>query len=220
MCFNQRGYIFTLNSSFLKQVDKFTDLGSIVSSTETDINTRIGKAWTAIDTLSVIWKSDRSDKIKRSFFQAVVVLILQYECTIWTLTKSMEKKLDSNYTRMLRAILNKSWKQHPTKQQLHGHQPPITKTIKIRGTRHAGHCWRSWDGPISDVSCGPLHMDEQRKDDQLEPIYSSSVPIWDVAQKTSWKQWRIGRGCEGGSEISVLMAWHDYIYIYIYIYKG
>ncbi len=33
----------------------------------------------------------------------------------------MEKKLDGNYTRMLRAILNKSWRQYPTKQQLYGH---------------------------------------------------------------------------------------------------
>ena len=63
----------------------------------------------------------------------------------------MEKKLDGNYTRMLRAILNKSWEQHPTKQQLYGHLPPITKTIKIRRTRHAGHCWRSRDELIRDV---------------------------------------------------------------------
>ena len=57
----------------------------------------------------------------------------------------MEKKLDDNYTRMLHAILNKSWRQHPTKQQLYGHLPPITKTIQVRRTRHAGHCWRSRD---------------------------------------------------------------------------
>ena len=49
MCFNQRGDIFTLNGSSLKLVDKFTYLGSSVSSTETDINTRLAKAWTAID---------------------------------------------------------------------------------------------------------------------------------------------------------------------------
>ena len=64
-------------------------------------------------------------------------------CTTWTLTKRLEKKLDGNYTRMLRAILNKSWQQHPTRHQLYGHLPPITKTIQVRRTRHAGHCWRS-----------------------------------------------------------------------------
>ena len=89
--------------------------------------------------------------MKRIFFQAVIVSILLYGCTTWMLTKRMEKKLDGNYTRMLRVILNKSWRQHPTKQQLYGHLPPITKTIKIRQTWHAGHSWRSRDELISDV---------------------------------------------------------------------
>ena len=97
--------------------------------------------------------------------------ILLYGCTTWTLTKIMEKKLDGNHIRMLRSILNKSWRQHPTMQQLYGHLPRITKTIQIRRTRHVGHCWRSGDELISAYSCGPLHMDEQRLEDQLEPIF-------------------------------------------------
>ena len=63
----------------------------------------------------------------------------------------MEKKLDGNYTRMLRAVLNMSSRQHPTKQQLYGHLLPITKTIKVRRTRHVGHCWRSKDKLISNI---------------------------------------------------------------------
>ena len=77
--------------------------------------------------------------------------ILLYGCTTWTLTNRMEKKLDGNYTRMLRAILNKSWRQHPTKHQLYSHLPPLTKTIKVRRARHAGHCCRSRDELIRDV---------------------------------------------------------------------
>ena len=124
----------------------FTYLGSSVESTEKDIETRLTKAWTAINRLSIIWKSDLTDKMKRSFFQAAVTSILLYGCTTWTLTKRLEKKLDGNYTRMLHAILNKSWQQHPT-----SHLPPITKTIQVRRTRHAGHCWRSRDELIRDV---------------------------------------------------------------------
>ena len=112
---------------------------------------RLTKAWTAINRLSTIWKSDLTDKMKRSFFQAAVTSILLYGCTTWTLIKRLEKKLDGNYTRMLRAILNKSWQQHPTRHQLYGHLPPITKTIQVRRTRHAGHCWRSRDELIRDV---------------------------------------------------------------------
>ena len=89
--------------------------------------------------------------MKRSFFQAAVVSILLYGCTTWTLTKRLEKKLDGNYTRMLWAVLNKSWRQHPTRHQLYEHLPPITKTIQVKRTRHAGHCWRRKDELISDV---------------------------------------------------------------------
>ena len=116
-----------------------------------DIDTRLPKAWTAIDRLLIIWKTDQSNKMKCSFFQAAVVSILLYGCTTWTLTKQLEKKLDGNYTRILQAILNKSWRQHPTRHQLYGHLPLIMKTIQARRTRHAGHCWRSRGEFISDV---------------------------------------------------------------------
>ena len=96
MCYNQTGDISTLEGTPLKPVDKFTYLGSSVESTET----RLTKAWTAINRLSIIWKSDLTDKMKRSFFQAAVTSILLYGCTTWTLTKRLEKKLDGNYTRI------------------------------------------------------------------------------------------------------------------------
>ena len=131
-------------------VDKFTYLGSSVLSTENDINTRLAKALTAINRLLVIWKSDLTDKIK-SFFQAAVVSILLYRFTTWMLTKCMEKKLNNNYTIMLQTILNKSWRQRPTKPLVYGHLPPIIKTIQVRQTRHVWHCWRSNDELISDI---------------------------------------------------------------------
>ena len=129
-------------------VDKLTYLGSSGSSTEKDIDTRLTKAWTAIDWLSIIWKSDLTDNMKRSFFQAAVVSILLYGCTTWTLSKRLEKKLDGNYARMLRAILNKYLAATP-------HKAP---TIRPPASHHENHssqtnqtCWRSRDELISDV---------------------------------------------------------------------
>ena len=206
MCYNQTGDISTLDRTPLKLVDKFTYLGSSVSSTEKGIDTRLTKAWTAINRQSIIWESDLTDKMKRSFFQAVVVSILLYGCTTWILTKRLEKKLDGNYTRILRAILNKSWWQHLTRHQLYGHLPPITKTIQVRRTRHAGHCWRSRDELISDYFYGPPHMTGQKQDDQHEHTFSRYVRIWDVALKTCQRQWTIGKSGERGSGISVLVA--------------
>ena len=126
--------------------------------------------------------------MKRSFFQAAVVSILSYGCTTWTLTKRLEKKLDGNYTRMLR--------QHPTKRQLYDHLPPITKTIQARRTRHAGHCWRSRDELISDVLLWtPTYG--QAKAEQPARIYIQQLcedtgcsPEDQPEAMNDWEKWR------------------------------
>ena len=110
---------------------------------------------------------------------------------------------------MLRAILNKSWRQHPTKHQLYSHLLPITKTIQVRRTRHARHCWRSRDKLISDVLLWTPHMAGQKQDDQLDHTFSSYVRIRDVALKTCQKRCTIGRSGERGSRISAQAARHD-----------
>ena len=130
MDFNQTGDISWLKGAPLKLADMFTYLGSSVSSTEKDINTHLAKAWTAIYRLSVIWKSDLTDKIKCSFFPSSSRMILLYGCTTWTLTKCMEKKLDSNYTRKLQAILNKSRRQHPQNSFMTSYHP-VWKLSKL-----------------------------------------------------------------------------------------
>ena len=162
----------------------------------------LAKAWTAIDRLSIISKSELSDRIKRSFLQAAVGLILLYGCTTWTLTKRIEKKLDENWTRMLRVILNKSWMQHPPqkKQQLYGHLPPISKTIQISRTRHAGYCWKSKDELISDVLlCASIG----RQQESTTALYR----IKDAVLKTCRKWWKIATN---GDRVTTR---HD-IYIY------
>ena len=55
----------------------------------------------------------------------------------------------------------------------------------------------------------PPHVAELKQGDQLEPTYSSSVRIRDVALRIYQKRWTIGRSCERGSRISVLVARHD-----------
>ena len=184
---------------------------------QTDINTQLAKAWTAINRLLVIWKSDLTKKMKCSFFQAAIVSILLYGCTTWTLTKRLEKKLDGNYTRMLWAILNKSWRQHPTKQQLYGHLPPIMKTIKVR---HAGHCWRSRDEHISNVlPWNPSHgrakagwpartyIQQLREDTGCSPEDLPEV----TNDREGW--WEMFRDIHADG---TTRWWWWYIYIYIY----
>ena len=209
MCYNQIGDISTLDGTSLKLVDKFTYLRSSVSSTEKDIDTRLTKAWTAIDRLLIIWKSNLTDKMKRSFFQAAVVSILLYGCTTWTLTKRLEKKLDGNYTKMLRAILNKSWQQHPTRHQLYGNLPPITKTIQARRTRHAGHWWRSKDELISDVLLWTPAYGQAKAGRPARTYIQQLCKDTGCSPEDLSEARTIGRSSERGSGISVLAARHD-----------
>ena len=110
---------------------------------------------------------------------------------------------------MLQAIFEQVLAATPTRHQLYGHLPPIMKTIQVRRTRHAGHCWRSRDELISDVLLWTPHMAEQKQDNQLEHTSSSYVRIWDVVLKTCQRRWTIWRSDDIGWGISVLVGRHD-----------
>ena len=124
----------------------------------------------------------------------------------------MEKMLDGNYTRMLRAILNKSWWQHPTNQQLDGHQPPITKNINIRRTRHARNCWRRWDELISDVL---LWTPAHGRTKACVDTGSSPEDLPEAMNDREGWQERVRDIRADGTT-----RWWDDIYIYIYIYMA
>ena len=146
--------------------------------------------------------------MKRRFFQAAVVSILVYGFTTWTLTKRMEKTLDGNYTRMLRAILNKFGRQHPTKHQLYGHLPRLTKTIQVTRTRHAGHGWRSGDELISDVllwtpTYGRAKAGRPARTFIQQLCWDTGCSPEDLLEVMNW------RSGERGSGVSVLAARRD-----------
>ena len=147
----------------------------------------------------------------------MVVLILLYGCTTWTLTKRLKKKQDGNYARMLRAILNKSWWQHPTRHQQYGHLPPITKTIQVRRTRLAGHCWRSKDKLISDVLLWTPAYSQAKVQrparTYIQQLYEDTGCKPEDLPKAmnDWEKWweRVRDIRAGGT------TWYIYIYIYI-----
>ena len=63
--------------------------------------------------------------------------------------KCLEKKWNGNCIRMVLAVLNRSWKQHPRKQHMYSHFVSISLTIYVRWARHPGHCWKSDELMIS-----------------------------------------------------------------------
>ena len=116
MCFNQTGDISTLDGTPLKLVDKFTYLGSSVESAEKDIDTRLTKAWTAINRLSIIWKSDLTDKMKRSLFQAAVksAIGVHYIDSNKTAGEEARRQLHKNATCNLEQVLAATPHKTPT----------------------------------------------------------------------------------------------------------
>ena len=80
-----------LQCYYFKLVDHLTYAGSTISSTKTDVNIHIGKAWSAIDRLLTIGKYFLRDKIKRNFFQTDAELVLLYDCTTRYFIKCFKK---------------------------------------------------------------------------------------------------------------------------------
>ena len=159
---------------------------------------------------NIVRKSDLTDKRKCSFSKQWSYRCCCMDALHGRSAKHMEKKLGGNYTKMLRAILNKSWRQHPTKQQLYGLLPSIMKTMpKLDEPDMQDTAGEVGTNSWVTYSHGPLHMDEQRQDDQLEPTYNISMLIQNVALKTCRNQWTIEKGGEKGSGISVLMMRQD-----------
>ena len=131
----------------------------------------------------------------------------------------MEKKLDDNYIRMLQVILNKSWRQHPTKQQLYGHLPEIKKTIQIRRTRQAGHCWRRKD-KRTHKRCTPVDPFTQKSkgwttSKNLYTACSLEDLPGAIDDRDGWQE-RVKEICAG----SVTRWWWQFnLTLYIYIYN-
>lgn len=151
MTFNLDGEVRSLGGNVLKHVSDFVYLGSNIESSKKDVEVRKAKAWSALNGLTSIWKSNLPPKLKRNFFCAAVESVLLYGSCAWTLTTQQVTSLDGTYTRMLRAVLNIPWQNHPTKKELYGHLPPVSAKIRERRLRFSGHCHRSKNELVRDV---------------------------------------------------------------------
>ena len=143
--------------------------------------------------------------MKRSFFQATILSILLYGCTTWTLTKLMEKKVDGNYTRTLRVILNKSWRQHqqsssymatyhPSRKLSKLDEPDTRDTAGEVGTSSwvmyscrrakAGHPARTYIQQVcADTGCSPEDLPKAKDDrevwrERVRNIHADSATWW------------------------------------------
>ena len=134
--------IKTLNGKTLKLVVNFKYLGGRMESSEKDFQIRKALAWAACNKLKTIWKSNIKKKIKERLFLATVESVLLYNSETWTMSKTMKKRLDGCYTRMLRMAFNVSWKDKLTNEELYGGLPKVSSKVASRRLKLAGHCIR------------------------------------------------------------------------------
>ena len=144
-----RQEIKTLTNNMLKFVDDYKYLGSHIMDSEKDFNIRKALAWTACNNMEKIWKSNLSRTLKIRIFRVTIEPILLYGSETWTLKAKQIQRLDGCYTRLLRRVLNLSWRQHPTIATIYGDLPKISTVLKRRRVQFAGHCARATDELVS-----------------------------------------------------------------------
>ena len=143
--------IKTSDGSILEEVDDFTYLGSLVSSSRADIAKRIGLAWAAHNKMSRIWRSTLSRKTKTRLFRSTVESVFLYGSAAWTLTETLSKKIDGCFTRLLRSALGFTWKDHVSNKELYAEVPKATDTVKQKRLKLAGHCYRHPEEAASNL---------------------------------------------------------------------
>ena len=141
--------IKTLSGNILKCVEDYKYLGSHIKNSEKDFNIRKGIAWTACNKLDKIWKSNLDRKFKIQIFRVLVEPILLYGSETWTLSARQQQRLDGCYTRLLRRVLNLSWRNHPTLETIYGDLPRVSNLVCKRRVQFAGHCARATDELVS-----------------------------------------------------------------------
>ena len=141
--------IKTLSNNILKCVEDYKYLGSHILNSEKDFNIRKGMAWNACNKMDKLWKSSLSRKIKIRLFRVTIEPILLYGSETWTLSARQHRRLDGCYTRLLRRVLNLSWKSHPSLNDIYGDLPRISSLVRKRRVQFAGHCARASDELIS-----------------------------------------------------------------------
>ena len=137
-----------LNGEDIEFVEEFKYLGSYMSSSEKDVNSRISLAWSAFDKLKDILRSHTgkiSNETKFRLFNAACISVLLYGCESWVLLGPQIKKLDVFHRTCLRIMLGiRQSETHMTNEELYSKtgQRPISQEIRRRQLQFTGHCLR------------------------------------------------------------------------------
>ena len=134
--------IVTIKGNKVANVLDFKYLGGWMASSEKDFEIRKAMAWSACNKLKLIWSSNLSRNMKIRLFRATVESVLLYNSETWTINKSLRRKIDGCYTRMLRMALDISWQAKISNIDLYQKMPPVSQIIRERRLKLSGHLVR------------------------------------------------------------------------------
>ena len=154
----------TIGDHTLEVVENFTYLGSTISSNlslDAELNTRIGKAASAVARLTKrVWSNAMlTTNTKMRVYQACVLSTLLYGSETWTLYARQERRLNAFHLRSLRKILGITWQDRvPNKNVLErAKTQSMFALLSQRRLRWLGHVVRMQDGRIpKDILYGEL----------------------------------------------------------------
>ena len=132
----------SVDGQLLEEVQDFVYLGAWIGDSVKDFEVRKAKAWNALNKMNKIWKSGMSRRTKIRLFRATVETILLYGCEAWTVTKSLGKRLDGCYSRMLRAAQNIRRSDKVTNAEVFRDLPRISEKVRTQRLKLAGHLER------------------------------------------------------------------------------
>ena len=163
-----------------------------------DVSVRVGKAWSTLHTLDIIWKSEVSDGVKIGIFRAMIEMILLYRSTAWTLTQSEDKNLNGANTKMLRVVKNVTCQQRITNEALYAGLPWISTKSGERCLRFSGHRWRRKMKLLAIWFCGNRSMAKGASKDRLAHL--SICLRWALGSPETFCWQRLMTGLAGKRE--------------------
>ena len=187
----------TVKGQRLQVVDKFTYLGSTLSSVvyiDDEVNARIAKSSAAFGRLhGSIW--DRSAirlDTKLKVYRSVVLPTLLYACEIWTVYQRHAKRLNHFHTSCFRKLLKIKWQDRipDTEVLKRAGMQSVHTILKLTQLRWTGHVTRMPDERLpKKILYGELQVGKRSYDGQKKRYKDTlKASLMTSTYQQSWEQ--------------------------------
>ena len=139
----------------LENIEAFKYLGSYVSLKHGDlqeVNCKLAEGRQRFANFQNLWKSKQlSVHLKCNLYKALVLSAVLYSSETWTLTKLMERKLESFHCGCLRRILRVSYLEKATNEEIMSRlrMPQLSTMIMLKRIKWYGHIQRMEPGRLA-----------------------------------------------------------------------